>query len=116
MLIYSLIYLIFALGALTALSVMILRIGALLETCPDNGPSVRPAIITVATGFAAIGSGGVILIGALVPMLSGAPLVGFFAALGLTSLCLGLGFTQAMATLRAVLDPPPVAEPAPMPA
>lgn len=118
MLTFSILYLVFALSALVALAGMILRIGQLLETCPDTSPAVRPAIVTITTGFAAIGSGGVILIGALIPLSGAVPLTGFLAALGLTSICLGLGFTQAVATLRAVLEPSPpapgpAAEPAP---
>ena len=59
----------------------------------------------VATGFAAIGAGGVLLIGAGLPVLAQLSIPGALAALGFAALCLGLGFTQAIATLRDVLSP-----------
>jgi hypothetical protein len=96
-------YIALAFGGLAALCKMILRIGAMIGTCPDNGAAARAAAVTIATGFAAIGAGGVILIGALLPLNMGEPIVAFLAAAGLASLCLGLGFTHAIGTLRAVL-------------
>jgi len=112
MLLTTLIYLALAFGGLTALSIMILKIGALLEDCPQSNAKARMAAITITTGFAAIGTGGVILIGALLPMLQDVALNGLFPALGLVALCLGLGFTHAVATLRAVLtERPEVARP-----
>lgn len=101
----ALTYISLSLAAVCALSVMILRIGALMVACPENGPAVRVATVTVATGFGAIGTGGAILIGALLPLLPSTPLASLLLALGLAALCLGLGFTQAVATLRAVLMP-----------
>ncbi len=100
----AIVYIALGFGALTALAVMILRIGTLLGECPDARPTVRAVAVTVATGYAAIGAGGVILIGAVLPLLSDAPLMGFLAALGFAALCLGLGFTQAVGTLRAVMQ------------
>jgi len=97
------IYIALAFGALAALATMILRIGALLGTCPDSSQTARAAAVIIATGFAAIGAGGVILIGAVLPMLPDAQLAGFLGALGFAALCLGLGFTQAVGTLRAVM-------------
>lgn len=104
MLVLALIYITLGFGALVALAGMILRIGGLLAECPDNRPTARAAAVTIATGFAAIGAGGVILIGAVLPLLDGAPMMGFLGALGLAALCLGLGFTQAVGTLRAVMQ------------
>ena len=100
-------YIAFALAAVIALTLMILRIGAMMADCPQNGPAARISTVSVATGFAAIGSGGAILIGALLPIFPHAPALGLTLALGLAALCLGLGFTQALANLRALLMPGP---------
>ncbi|MCZ4254559.1 hypothetical protein O4H53_03335 [Sulfitobacter sp. G21635-S1] len=106
MILLALIYLLLAFGALAALCIMILRIGAMIGTCPQTGAAARAAAVTIATGFAAIGTGGVILIGALLPLAVSGPVISFLLALGLASLCLGLGFTHAVGTLRAVLATP----------
>lgn len=96
-------YIILAFGGLTALCIMILRIGAMIGTCPDTGTATRAAAVTITTGFAAIGAGGVILIGAVLPLNAGHPAVAFLCAAGFASLCLGLGFTHAIGTLRVVI-------------
>lgn len=96
-------YALVAFTMLIALCIMLLRIGAMMADCPINGPRMRISAITIATGFAAIGAGGVALIGAgLIVALPQTSLFGLSAALGLAALCLGLGFTQAVATLRAL--------------
>lgn len=100
-----------AFAILIALSIMLLRIGELMAVCPENGPRIRVSAISIATGFAAIGAGGVALIGAGLIVAADAQLFGLAAAVGLAALCLGLGFTQAVATLRAVSQP--LAAPAP---
>ncbi len=121
MILVALSYVLLAFGALTALCIMILRIGALLGDCPQTRAVARAGAITITTGFAAIGAGGVILIGAILPLMHQKPLVAFLIALGFAALCLGLGFTHAVGTLRAVIadplrgtakraDPPPAAE------
>lgn len=96
-------YVLLAFAALIALSMMILKIGTLLGDCPQAARRARAASITIATGFTAIGAGGIILIGAILPIARDIPVAAFLAALGLASLCLGLGFTHAVATLRAVM-------------
>jgi len=68
MLLTALTYMALSFGGLAVLSVMILKIGALLGNCPSAGTSARTAAVTIATGFGAIGTGGVILIGSLLPM------------------------------------------------
>ena len=99
-------YILMAFGGVVALAVMILRIGALMGDCPDSAARARTAALTIATGFAAIGTGGVILIGAAIPVLEASPVGALMIALGSAALCLGLGFTHAVATLRAVTQPP----------
>ena len=106
MILIALTYVLLAFGALIALCLMILRIGTLLGDCPQTGAAARAGAITIATGFAAIGAGGVILIGSILPLLPQEPLVAFFIALGFAALCLGLGFTHAVGTLRAVIADP----------
>lgn len=104
MLLLATLYIALGFGALAALATMILRIGALLGECPQSKRTARAASVTIATGFAAIGAGGVILIGAVLPVMAQAPLAGFLGALGFAALCLGLGFTQAVGTLRALMQ------------
>ena len=86
-----------------ALSYMIMKIGTLLGNCPASGQAARAAAVTIATGYCAIGFGGVILVGALFVGSNTIGLAGLFGALGFVSLCLGLGFTHAIGTLRAVV-------------
>lgn len=109
----ALTYITLALAALIALCIMILKIGDLIGDCPQSKTSARAAAVSVATGFAAIGSGGIILIGAVLPMLEDAALPAFFLSLGFAALCLGLGFTHAIATLRAVVRMPAAKRKAP---
>ena len=112
MLIHGVFYIALALGAVVALTQMILRIGAMVGDCPVTQARARAVSVTIATGFAAIGAGGVIMIGAVLPVLGDAPFAALMLALGFAALCLGLGFTHAMGTLRAaLLQPQPLPEP-----
>jgi hypothetical protein len=106
-------YLTVSLLALMGLSAMILLISRALVDCPENGPRARAAGITIATGYLAIGGGAVLLIGALATLEADLGLLVF--TLGLACVVLGLGFTQAVTTLRAVVDarPAPRANPFP---
>lgn len=103
MFVLAALYIALGFGGLAALAVMILRIGTLLGECPQSRATARAGAVTIATGFSAIGAGGVILIGAALPLLAQAPMAGFLLALGFAALCLGLGFTHAISTLRAVM-------------
>ena len=105
MLFLGFLYLTSALGTVMLLTLMILRIGALVGDCPVAQARARAVSITIATGFAAIGAGGVIMIGAVLPALGDASFAALMLALGFAALCLGLGFTHAMGTLRAALVP-----------
>ena len=100
-------------SALLALAAMILAIGKSLGDCPQTGRAARAGAITIATGFTAIGAGAVILIAATLPAFdSAAPAT--LGAIGLACLILGLGFTHAVTTLRAVIDSArPTAAPTP---
>lgn len=92
-----------ALAILAGLVTMILKIGAMMGTCPISNGAARAASITIATGYSAIGLGGVTLAAILVPALIELGPIALLAALGGASLALGLGFTQAVATLRGVV-------------
>ena len=99
-------YLFFAvtLIALMGLATMILMIARALADCPENAASARAAGITIATGFLSIGAGGVLLIATLPALAPGDDGMLIFA-MGLACIMLGLGFTQAVTTLRAVVEP-----------
>jgi len=103
MFVLAALYIALGFGGLAALAIMILRIGALLGECPQSRATARAGAVTIATGFSAIGAGGVILIGAALALLAQAPMAGFLVALGFAALCIGLGFTHAISTLRAVM-------------
>ncbi|WP_394180312.1 hypothetical protein [Yoonia maritima] len=104
MLSYLMLYFGLAAGALAGLSFMILKIGSALADCPDTGRAAKAGSMTIVAGFVTIGAGGVILIaaGVLAVLPHMAP-AGVLTALGLAVLCLGLGFTQAVATLRDIV-------------
>ncbi|WP_291730118.1 hypothetical protein [Leisingera sp. F5] len=87
---------------LAAMALMILRIGTLLGDCPRSGRAAKARAVTIATGYAMVGLGGVILIGAALPLLE-MDFLGLLPALGLAAVCLGLGFSHAVATLRTVV-------------
>ena len=98
------IYFLIAACALAALSFMIFKIGDALADCPTTGRAAKAGSLTIVTGFVAIGSGAVLIIAAGVFVaLADIAVEGVMAALGLSILCLGLGFTHAVATLRDVV-------------
>jgi len=88
---------------LGGLITMILKIGAMMGACPITNGAARSASITIATGYAAIGLGGVSLAGVIIPALMEIGPAAILCAVGFASMALGLGFTQAMGTLRAVV-------------
>lgn len=99
-----------ALAVLIALALMILAITRALGDCPEKGARARAAGVTLATGYLALGAGAVMLIGAFATLSPGLETI--FFCLGLACIILGLGFTQAVTMLRAVVDgavKPPVA-------
>jgi len=91
-----------ALVILTALVVMILRLSGDMSDCPQRGRGLKSAGVAIATGYWAIGLGGIILIAAAIAALDFANPAALLLGLGFASLCLGLGFANAVATLRAV--------------
>lgn len=97
-------YTVVAMAGLAALAVMILKVGKMMGDCPQRGPAIRSAAVTVCTGFCAIGAGGVLLIAGVLPLLGNDAALALMGALGLVAICLGLGFTQAITILRAVAE------------
>ena len=91
-----------ALVILTGMVVMIIRLSGDMSDCPQRGKGLKSAGVAIATGYWAIGLGGIILIAAAIAAFDfGNPAV-LLLGLGFASLCLGLGFANAVATLRAV--------------
>jgi hypothetical protein len=80
------------LGTLLALARMILQVGRSMADCPQTGAAAQSGAIAVASGFLAIGFGGVILTAATIPAVA--------------CLTLGLGFAHALRNLRAIVAPP----------
>ena len=105
-------YTLISLSVLAVLAWMILKIGAMLGDCPERGALIKSAAVTVATGFSAIGAGGVLLIAGVLPFLGQEAALALTLALGFAAISLGLGFTHAVTILRAVAQgPQPLAEP-----
>lgn len=100
-------YAVLAFGTLGVLGWMIIRIGALVGDCPASDARARAASLTIATGYLAIGAGGVVLGGAVAVFVE-LNLAATIAVLGFIVLCLGLGFSNAISTLRAVVVTPVV--------
>ncbi|WP_420862234.1 hypothetical protein [Algirhabdus cladophorae] len=102
MLINFLVYFGPALVILVTLVIMLLRISGDMSDCPQRGKGLRSAGVAIATGYWAIGLGGIILIAAGIAAVDFDSLAALFLGLGFACLCLGLGFANAVATLRAV--------------
>jgi hypothetical protein len=102
MLIYIAIYFAAALIILTSLVMIIIKISGDMSDCPQRGKGLKSAGIAIASGYWAIGLGGIILIAAAIAALDFGQLPAMMLGLGFVSMCLGLGFANAVATLRAV--------------
>ncbi|THH34410.1 hypothetical protein E4Z66_18410 [Aliishimia ponticola] len=102
MIIAILVYIPLALSMTAALSFAILHVGTLSAECPEQASAARISAFSIATGFAATGTGGVLLIGALMLIVPETHTIALAFCLGLAALCLGLGFSHAVATLGAV--------------
>ena len=90
--------------ALAGLSYMIFKIGDALTECPVTGRAARAGALTIVTGFIAIGTGAVMIMAAGVFMgFAAINVETVLAAIGVSLLGLGLGFTHAIATLRDVV-------------
>ncbi len=94
-------YLLPAIIMLLCLALVIHRAGSELARKAPCGGS--PATMVIVTGFVTIGLGGILLAGLALYLIEdleqGAPLLG----LGVSFVCLGLGFGQAITTLEVAL-------------
>jgi hypothetical protein len=95
-------YFALTLSVLLGLALTIHAIAKAIGDCPDTGRAARAAGVTIATGFLAIGGGVVAIIAGFMLMVepNAATMLG---CAGLAVLILGLGFTHAITTLRAVV-------------
>ncbi|MCP4820614.1 MAG: hypothetical protein GY883_15580 [Shimia sp.] len=111
------IYLALGTGLVALMSVMILHIGAMVGDCPQSSRAAKAAARTIAAGYAVIGLGTVVLLATLLPALD-LGLLGILPLTGLVAIGLGLGFTSAVDTLRAMVQTaamPSTAVPMPQP-
>lgn len=106
MTIIYIVYFILSFAVLLALGGMILKIGTAMGSCPQSTGAAKSGSITIATGSLTIGAGGVFLIAVALPLLAKIPTTALLLSLGLACVALGLGFSNAVATLRAVVTPP----------
>jgi hypothetical protein len=95
------VYLVVSLLVLAGLALMIQRIAVEAGKCPERGDIARAAGVTITTGFVAIGGGAVLLVAVLPLIVPSLAMLVF--AMGINCLILGLGFTQAITTLRAAV-------------
>lgn len=93
-------YFVISLAALATLSVMILRIGAVMGDCPQTGRTARAGALAIVSGFVVIGAGGLALIAALIGLSDLPPVVASFGTLGVALVALGIGFASAVGALR----------------
>lgn len=97
------IYLSLAFTALSALAGVLILIGRMAQDCPETSGAARLGTWVVVTGFAAIGTGLIALIGAALPYLLGGGKSGLYLTLGMVAIALGIGFYNAATTLRDIL-------------
>jgi hypothetical protein len=97
------IYFIFAFAFLAALTGMIVQISRQIAECPETGTAARASGVVIATGYAAIGAGFVLLVGSALPVVKGGTPAVLFA-IGFAAVVLGLGFTNAVMTLRRAVQ------------
>ncbi|MCU0800863.1 MAG: hypothetical protein MUD11_03660 [Rhodobacteraceae bacterium] len=99
------------LATLLALARMILHVGRAIEGCAQTGAAARGAGLAIASGFVAIGLGGIILLAAGIPAFAHSANAAELAVVtlltvGLACLTLGLGFAHALGNLRSIVQPP----------
>ncbi len=102
--IYTL-YFALSFGILAAMTGMILKIGKAIGNCPQTTNAARAASITISTGYLTIGAGGVFLVATILPIIHQSQLNILMLALGIVCVALGLGFSNAIITLRAAIRP-----------
>ena len=96
-----------AFGDLVLLAIVLVLVGRAAGDCPQIGGAARVATLVVTTGFAAIGTGVVLLIASTLPVLMQGEIMGLYVALGLVGIALGIGFYSAASALRDLLKTAP---------
>ncbi len=96
-----------AFAALVLLAIVLVVVGRAAGDCPQIGGAARVATLVVTTGFAAIGTGVILLIAASLPVLMQGQVMGLYVALGLVGIALGIGFYNAASALRDILKTAP---------
>lgn len=97
------IYLGISILGLIIMVAMIIKIADMIGPCPKTGASARVIAAPIAASYASIGLGGILILAALLPIAGEFGQLSSLAALGLVAVCLGLGFTQAVTALKAIL-------------
>lgn len=103
MAVFYIIYFTLGLAMLALLLLILSRIGRGLSECPVNGRMLRAVSVSVLTGFGSIGLGALTLLAIILPMAEDRPLNGLLVALGLAFIGLGVGFGQALTSLRGAI-------------
>lgn len=105
-----LIYLSINLLAVVALAGMIVCIGSMMSDCPQTGARNRVVAVAIATGYAAVGAGLVVIVAGLAALSTEDSAKALIFGSGFSLLCLGLGFAHGVSMLRAIVDPQPLAD------
>jgi hypothetical protein len=97
------IYLGFSFTGLAALATILALIGRMAVDCPQMGPAARLGTWVVTTGFVAMGTGVIGVIGAFLPTLLDGRGSGIYLSVGVVAIALGTGFYFAASGLRDIL-------------
>jgi len=97
-----LIYLPISITVLGLLAFAVLSLGRQITNC-ENGPNAMPTAYSIAVAFLAIGLGGIGMGAGAIAALNNLGLAPMLGILGFVCLCLGLGFTNAVANMKMVL-------------
>lgn len=92
-----------AFAGLAALGAVLVLIGRAAAECPQTRGAARLGTMVVTTGFSAIGSGVLLIIAAILPILIRGSIDGLYVALGIAAIALGIGFYSAATMLRDIL-------------
>lgn len=103
----DIVYFIIAFVGLAGLCTVLAIIGRAAGECPQIGAAAKVGTWVVTTGFCAIGVGIIALGAAFLPLLMSGRSDGLYLAIGLVSIVLGIGFSQAADTLRNILKAAP---------
>lgn len=103
----DILYLSISFAGLLSLTAVLRLIGRAASDCPQIGGAARVSALVVMTGFLAIGTGIILLFGAILPELGGNTVQVLYLAVGFCALSLGLGFYAAATMLRDIVQSAP---------